>query len=338
MAGAKALLPTFIVAIMLIAGCDDSVDSDSATTEPKSEAIAEFTQSKIDLGDLVMRSSQDVHEVVSDVKNTGTAPLKISKITKSCQCSKAAARESTVEPGQSMKIEIEVTVKHAGVKHVYLNVNSNSAVKPHKSLEVAWNAIAPYEVDAKELDFGNVIPTTNYKRKIRFTPHAHGACAASQLSISPDFKSEHLSTSVGDDNVITVSLLTGSEPGRIAEELEFHVEGCWQEKLSIPVRWETQPPVAIKPDFVFLNKLKPGDQVERQLVLSSVGKSELIVESVDDDNVQIKWERISASRQKGTLRFTAPATPGRFSQRVRLAVTQPNTKPLVLSIAGSVSE
>lgn len=339
MTRATALI-SFGVLTVLAIGCEESAEKPEPETvaKPKAVAIAEYPVAVIDIGDVIMEKAEQIRTVSFEVKNTGTAPLKISKITKSCKCSKAEAKQTTVAPGESTTIEVGAVIKEPGAKHVKLNVDTNSSVNPYKLLQVRWVAVAPYEVDTKEIDFGKVTPDSKYELKVGFSADEHGVCSDAKPTLSPRFKSEQLSARVADDGAIMVTLVTGPEPGKGAEELEFSVDGCWKETLNIPVRWEAQPPVSVKPDFVFANDMKPGEVVEKQIVLSSVNRLQLVVETLETDECTIEWKPINKSRLRGTIRFTAPTEPGRFNRRIQIPIKEPKSKPVVLSIAGSVSE
>lgn len=330
----------FGVLVAVSIGCEETAEQNepNAAPKPKAVATAEYPEVMVDLGDVIMREAEQTQRVSFEVKNTGTAPLKISKITKSCKCSKAEAREKTVPPGGSTTIDVDAIIKEPGLKHVQLNVGTNSSVNPFKLLQIRWVAIAPYEVDTKEIDFGKVIPDSKYELKIDFSPDENGVCANSKPALSPKFKSEHVTATVADDGAIMVTLMTGPEPGKGAEELQFNVDGCWKETFSIPVRWEAQPPVSARPDFVFANDLKPGEVIEKQIVLASVNRMQLTVEKLETDDCTIEWKPINKSRCRGTIRFTAPMEPGRFNKRIQIPIKQPKSKPVVVSIAGSVSE
>ncbi len=98
----QALALTALVLLVILTGC-----------QPKGPKI-EITPAEIDMG----KMPQKHMETTYTIKNAGSEPLKISKVTTSCDCTKASVENSEVAPGAT-------TVMHVTMDPALLNLYGN---------------------------------------------------------------------------------------------------------------------------------------------------------------------------------------------------------------------
>lgn len=86
-------------------------------------AKIEFTTDTVDYGE-IEKGSDGVR--VFEFKNTGTAPLIISKVSSSCGCTIPKKPEAPIMPGESGEIQVKYDTNRPGVFRKAITVLSNA--------------------------------------------------------------------------------------------------------------------------------------------------------------------------------------------------------------------
>ena len=98
-------------------------------------AKIEFTSDTVDYGE-IEKGSDGVR--VFEFKNTGTAPLLISKVSSSCGCTIPKKPEGPIMPGESGEIQVKYDTNRPGPIRKAITVLSN-ADTPTKILKIKGN-------------------------------------------------------------------------------------------------------------------------------------------------------------------------------------------------------
>ena len=101
-------------------------------------AKIEFTSDTVDYGE-IEKGSDGVR--VFEFKNTGTAPLIISKVSSSCGCTIPKKPEGPIMPGESGEIQVKYDTNRPGPIRKAITVLSN-ADTPTKILKIKGNVKA----------------------------------------------------------------------------------------------------------------------------------------------------------------------------------------------------
>ena len=105
------------------------------------------------------------------VTNTGDEPLRITKVTSTCSCTKAELAAETIRPGQSATLEISLHLKEYPSNKVEgkVYIASNDSENGAAEIAVRASVLPEYVVAPQELDFGEVKAETAAKRTLRIT-------------------------------------------------------------------------------------------------------------------------------------------------------------------------
>ena len=78
----------------------------------------------IDIGTIGLNDSA---KISYNLSNTGNRPLRIKSIGTSCGCSEAFVKDSTIQPGESIELQVGFLAADTGrfIKHVVMETNSD---------------------------------------------------------------------------------------------------------------------------------------------------------------------------------------------------------------------
>jgi hypothetical protein len=309
-------------------------------------AIAEFEDVVIDLGDVPLKGERDVLHAVIRVKNVGSEPLAFQRLVMSCGCTHAKPAQQQIEPGETGKIELQIEITSSGTRSVSVTIHSNTVGRPHTTVNIRWNAVAPIEVRPDDVDFGGIAPGVTVERTVELLQSKFGECSRSQIAIHPSFESSHNLTAVWSSPLhLRVRLTGGIKPGNFTEFIPLQLTDCWRKSIRIPVRWEVRPLVSLVPERILVSTMNAGETVQRTIVVRTT-EPRIEVPTIDETQEArllpsvisaLQWERLNDQTLRGTLTIEAPDNPGAFHEQVALPVSLPaNSYSLELRIAGFV--
>ncbi len=111
----------------------DKATADAAANAPKIEVLTK-------LHDFGTATEGDKLQHLFDVKNTGTGPLIIDRVTTSCGCTTAVVKTKEIAPGATGQIEVTFdTSARRGANRKSITIVSNDPANPRSQLEVAVN-------------------------------------------------------------------------------------------------------------------------------------------------------------------------------------------------------
>lgn len=291
----------------------------------------------IDLGQILLRSRVERHEVKVSFQNRGAETLEIRGITLSCGCLSAKPEQVMVAPNSWSFVQVGVRVDKAGIHESSLTIHSNCARNPSTTARIRWHAVYPIETEPAFVDFGEILSGVTTTRDVRVTQPVNGACAQSRLSLRHPLSCTQLSATLVDDTVLSLELLPGAEPGSFAEVVVLSAAECWLEEVRIPVKWTVIAPVTLSPPSIFVGTVAPASQLTRTVVLAVRREDEVLSGGISavsaDCEVSAEWKRLNSRTLVGTLKLTAPADEGAFNYRIRFVAD--DTKQMLPGVSFS---
>jgi hypothetical protein len=121
---------------------------DSSVMNKKQGAIIEFENETIDYGTIPHKADGKRAFVV---KNTGTAPLLITKTKGSCGCTVPRAPKDPIMPGETAEIEVRYATDRVGAFTKTVTVTSNAINTPSITVKIKGKVL-PAEGEAPVLN------------------------------------------------------------------------------------------------------------------------------------------------------------------------------------------
>lgn len=162
-AGRKARSVHAGLIAILFCGCADQQTSSLATPPPRSDLV--WATRHVDLGN-VQVSTQPT-DAVFNVRNLGTAPVRLERVELSCRCASADWSDELIETGEQANMTLQIRTNQAGKHTATATVICDDPDTNPVRLTVAWNAVAPVEVRPAQIDFGDVLPGSIHPARFR---------------------------------------------------------------------------------------------------------------------------------------------------------------------------
>ncbi len=103
------------------------------------KAEIEFKTEVIDYGEIA-KGSDGVRQF--EFKNTGDAPLVISRVYSSCGCTIPKKPEAPIAPGETGVIEVKYDTKRVGPIRKTITVTSNAASSPTMAIKIKGTVLS----------------------------------------------------------------------------------------------------------------------------------------------------------------------------------------------------
>lgn len=134
----RCLLGAALVLVTTSVGCSKKKGGDKATADAAASTPKIEVPSK--LHDFGTATEGEKLQHVFEVKNSGTGPLVIDRVTTSCGCTAAVAKTKEIAPGGTGQIDVTFdTSARRGANRKSITIISNDPSSPRTQLEVAVN-------------------------------------------------------------------------------------------------------------------------------------------------------------------------------------------------------
>lgn len=135
--------------LLLAAVFAASVFTAKAQTTPESGAKIEFAKEVHDYGTIKYGANGTC---TFDFKNTGNAPLIISRAQGSCGCTVPEWPKEPIAPGKKGVISVKYDTKRTGPFNKSVTLTSNAVNEPSKTIYIKGTVEAPEETPAAPAD------------------------------------------------------------------------------------------------------------------------------------------------------------------------------------------
>jgi len=199
----------------------------SKVTHPAASGLSapsiRFSKISVDLGSIDVGSTA---KAIFKFTNTGKGTLEIRRIRSSCGCFKHRLSSSTIKPGASGRIEVDLATDGlVGDFSKSVMVDTNDPGHPTTRLMVKAHIVAISTISPERLNFGSIPVGSSVEKTLTITPARPGSFRIA--SITPSTHAQVMDTVKADNGTWRVRLRieAGDQPGRILERLTIHVSG-----------------------------------------------------------------------------------------------------------------
>ncbi len=338
-------IPWFVasLAASLLIACPGCQNEAAPPEKSAGDPTITVIQPSRSLGSIPLGTRVETFEVA----NTGTGPLAISQLERSCSCTKVAIDRTTVPPGETAQITVTISPKESEQKTASVTIHSNDTQSPRSRISVDWTARGAVTVDVHELDFGLVRPNVpltrtvkvekslaqlpaNCKTLVRAVPSGIMRAALKQSDETPDRIAETWEITLqADENFKDHS-------GR----LHLTFEGSDQGGLSLPVIWRIRNPVEAAPSRLFLGVGAASETVTKTIELSTDPGTVLKVLKVENigDPITMNCHHTEVSPEvtRIEVQATFPSEAGNYVGTIRVECESPLGTVIEIPVAGVV--
>ncbi|HEY2251981.1 MAG TPA: DUF1573 domain-containing protein [Planctomycetaceae bacterium] len=172
------------------------------------------------------------------VKNVGTAPLELSSIRSGCDWMKVEPHRATVEPGESVDLELAFHLHHqSGPTRGPLFMNTNDPRRSHVTVMHRVNSISLAKFKPAFIDFGDVHGSEPLTKSCQLTGSDGLSFHITGVSTSDDSLTAEVNSRSPTEHEITVTLSPSAKAGpfNAVVRLKTDQTGAY-EVIVLPVR------------------------------------------------------------------------------------------------------
>lgn len=300
----------------------------SGTVTAQTKAVIQTDEQVFDFGTIAEEVGLATHVFV--VKNTGSAPLVITRVTVSCGCTTPEWTKAPVAPGKTGEVSITYDPKgrpgpFSKTVFVYSNgkegpytlaIRGNVTPKKLKPIISYPYAIGTLKMHSKNVLYSGIRPNETLGEKI-MVKNDGKSTATIHIGKHPGYftiDAHPQAINPGETGEITILLDAGSvkKLGRITAMIPLTIKsedtkdeaGTFKVAANIIDDFsllsasdkENAPVIVLKSDLVDFGTLNSkSGRVSQTLNITNTGKSELIIRSISSDDVRID---ISSGRKE----------------------------------------
>lgn len=233
------------------------------------------------------------------VYNRGTAPLKISRITTSCNCTEGQMANDVIAPGGKSIMRVTVNplrIHNRFESHKILTIHSNDPNNTTIQVAVSASVDPEFTIDPPSFDFG-IVPKGKGAQKtivIRQAKTDSFEIVGSRIVALDnvfDYRVEERPAAEWRspgirEYLVTAVVLDSARMGSHVNQLEITTNLKRVEKYNIAIRAQVEGAYELDPMFVTLRSVEPGQTLET--VLTITGKVPVKVTAIDASNDVLK--------------------------------------------------
>ena len=288
-------------------------------------------------------------EFTFDLTNDGPKPVVVEALRISCGCTDATVDDTTfddttfddttLDPGESTTLRPALTPREPEKRDASVTVVSAGDAAPPVRVGVRWRAVAAFEPDVPEIDFGALGPGATAERTVRFArrPEFDPAARLGQPYAQPYATPRSALTAAfraggadlaGDDGpaAVRVRLTAPAEQGPGRGTVTVGLTDGGADRLLIPVRWEVRDVAAVRPATLALPAGPPGAEVAARAVVAGDGPLTVVEPPAVTGGERwtapgVTVTRLTDDRILLDFRGTLPETPGRYAADLAVTVS-----------------
>lgn len=271
--------------------------------------------------------------------NTGTGPLEILQVKPSCGCTVAGQHDRIVEPGQSGKIPITMSVKNAsGPVSKNITILTNVAGTDSRvTLVVKGEVWQPVQVTPQAAAFGRIpaqVSGQETSRKLTIVNNLETPVKlGTPVSNSPKFRAELATLEEGKKYELTVTMIPPLESGNINGRITIPTGTAEVPTLEIPAYAFITAAVDVTPNVLTIAETRTTE-VSRQFYVRSNINTPIQVTDVTMPNENIKFE-LTDVKDSMTYRIKVDIPPTyvvKPGDQITFKTSHPDTPMLTIPI------
>lgn len=220
--------------------------------------------------------------------NNSGSPVHIASLRVSCGCVSAVALQSEVAPGQTGTIQANMdTNRFSGMKQVTVFVTFDRPSWEEVRLLVQANGRDDMAVSPQMFAFGSIKRGSEPTSTVTLSFYGGGAWQVQELERESNFilleAKEVLRNQAQVSYHVTAKLRHDTPVGKWFTDVWVKTNNPSMPKVRVPLTVEVESPLSVSPSTVELGKPKPGEEVERKVIVRGVKPFRIKeVQGIDD--------------------------------------------------------
>ena len=296
-------------------GCQPQPELLAPQPDP-SASTAQVTTRQLTIVDPVRelgKLSSESQRVEFSLTNTGTEVLKIDHLEATCDCVSTTLSRDSLPAGEQAILTLDIQPKEPEQRSAKVRIHSDATDSPHEVI-VRWLTKGPVEITPGTLDFGPIAPGTTAVREL--TVQRSEAGRDCELALVPTPKDSMQVTrkesaeTDAETEVWEVRVTAAELPGGYHGSIRASFGVCNLYPYRIPVSWQSQHPIDIRPTALFLGTRKSGDAVTGELQIRVAPGQTIQIRELSWKGQTLKVEPVYVAEEPHAGRITFQGLAG----------------------------
>ncbi|MDD5557099.1 MAG: DUF1573 domain-containing protein [bacterium] len=280
-----------------------------------------FEAREHDFGSVV---GEEKAEHVFRFRNEGEGDLRIERVTSTCGCTAALLSSDAIPPGGAGEVRTTFTFGgRKGFQQKAVHVHSNDPAEPRAALTIK-GTILPF-VDVEPASIALRDDQAPAARRVIITQTLPDPLRIEGVSSKLDLVETSLSEQPPADGrrryALDITLKPDTAAGRHFETVTVATNLKERPRVEIPVHITVMGDIQASPTRVYLGSLQPGQEVSRQVTLTSATGRPFRVEAVECDNADFGVAPAPPPGPSAAHSFTVRGRPSAQAGGVRAKIT-----------------
>ncbi len=241
------------------------------------------------LGDVLRERPDATVDVTTTLRNVGGESLRIGTIRIGCTCTAASLSRELIPPGGTATLTTSIKLGDSPMpRESSLTIFNSSADRPALTLGFRWRSVNRVRVEPASCEWSRLRRGETAERSLEVIVNGLGLCPSCRIEFGPGSgvlsgevipvdgaRTGHASPPVGPSNRVIARLVARAraigELGARREESILSIR-CGEEeraRVAVPASWSVTAPVEVAPERLSLGSCRPGDRIERKVLLGS---------------------------------------------------------------------
>ena len=252
-------------------------------------------------------------------RNPFVEEVHVTSVTSSCGCTSPRVENATLSTFQESEVIARFnTDSHQGFKSATVTVTFDKPYYAQVQLRVSGEIRSDVTVRPGRIDFGSVERGKPAERTVRVESYLSNWRIASVKTAHPHLKVEARPVAGSGSRGVydLVAVLAPDAPVGPINDQVIVVAG--DREIPISVAGEVASEVVVTPRSLYLGELNPGEVIEKKIIVRAKRDFRL-TNAACCEQFELDLGEEPGVRHLVTVRYTAPAQPGRISEDIKLS-------------------
>jgi hypothetical protein len=300
-----------------------------------------FDHTSHDFG-MVARAAKAEHHFT--LQNIYQEDIHIASVQSSCNCTIPELTKDSLKSGEKAEVIARVDTRtFQGRREATIRVAIDRPARAEVQLHIYCYIRTDVVLEPGEINYGSVERGTTASKRIR----VNYAGRNDWRILDVQSAQEHLAAKVVEVSRafgqvaydLTVDLKADAPEGYLNDRIVLvtNDSNATAARVPIIVQGMVVAPLTVSPPSVSLGSVKPGQSVQKNLVLQ--GKTPFKLESVTvpDNRFTVKRSELPNAAQIVTVTFTAGQETGKISGQIDVRTSMPGSENLKIRVEGEVT-
>jgi hypothetical protein len=282
------------------------------------------------------------YKAVFKLRNSGTADLRIDRVSAPCGCTAALLSDKRIKPGG--EAEVEVTFKsgmYSRPTRKAIRVLSNDPETPQKKLYIKAAVLPRVVLDQKSLPFKEVYYREGATQSVTIKPSENEEIRSLKVAFtSPAFRGDIEQVSVVENSfAVNVSVLKDLPIGKASGDMRFYINGESEPCARLQVYAWIVGDIKVSPIRLVFRR-KPGSDKEiKPITLTNKASEPLEILSVETDveGLQVAASPVEEGKEYAIVAKLAPnVRPGTMKGNITVRTNNADHSEIIIPVRGTV--